>query len=263
MLQELTVAGYTLSMYDMFDALAGLTLLIYILMKTKKYREYLFDTTSDPKGYTVLAFLQLLTLSLVFYRALLLLNGIFADWFTQGNANYYGNLTAWLIVMTLFPIIFGVSPLKTMDLLSPGLPLCLSVAKIACFFAGCCSGFEMPNSWYFNWDTGRHEFPVQLVEALVALALYVFLCRYQKRSRIPGSVFPVYLVLYAVSRFATEFLRGDLPSVFGILNAYQILSVVYALLGGVLLGAVWAHHRGASRRTEASAAACHSEDGQS
>lgn len=243
MLQNLTVAGCTLSMYRMVDTLAGFTLLFYILFQTDKYREYLPAAISDQKKRTVFSFIQLFIMSIVFYRLLLFVNRTFADWFTQENANYYGNLTAWLIVMTLFPVVFRVSPLKTMDLLTPGLPICLFVAKFACFFQGCCSGFEMPNSWYFNQDTGRCEFPVQMVEALVALALLVFLRGYQKRNKIPGSIFPVYLILYAASRFATEFLRADLDNVLGPFDAYQIMSVVYILLGAILLFAVWLYHR--------------------
>lgn len=249
MLPKLTVAGYTLSMYSVFDTLAGLTLLLYILSQTKKYREYLPAAISDQRKRTAFSFFQLLIMSLIFYRLLLLLNHTFADWFTQGNGNYYGNLTAWLLVMTLFPIIFKVSPLKTMDLLSPGLPICLFVAKLACFFHGCCSGFELFGYWYFNRYTIKFEFPVQLVESLVALALFVFLRWYQKRNRILGSVFPVYLILYSASRFLTEFLRADLPNVLGPLDAYQIMSIIYAFLGVVLLSMVRVHHRRISEQT--------------
>ena len=254
MLQEITVAGNTLSLHSVFDALAGLTLGIYILAQTKKYREYLPATTGSKKRLTAMAFFLLVILGLSFFGLLSVLNRAFADWFTRGNANYYGNLTAWLIGMTLLPVIFKVSPLKTMDLLSPGLPLCLSVTKLACFFHGCCSGYEMPGSWYFNQHTERYEFPVQLLESLIALGLFVFLRWYQKRNKITGSVFPVYLTLYAVSRFLTEFFRADLPHVLGTLTAYQILSAVYVLLGGVLLGAVWMYHRASSRGKKVSGA---------
>lgn len=243
MLQTLTFAGYTLTMYSFFDTLAGLTLLTYILEQTEKYREYLHSGISSQRKRTIFAFLQLLIMSLVLYVLLLAINRTFANWFTDGNGNYYGNLTAWMIVMTLFPVIFRVSPLKTMDLLSPGLPLCLFVAKLACFFQGCCSGFEMPGSWYFNQKIGRYEFPVQLVEALVALGLYVFLRWYQKKNKIRGSVFPVYLILYSVSRFLTEFLRADLANVLGPFDAYQIMSIVYMLLGAGFLHMVRIHQR--------------------
>ena len=112
----------------------------------------------------------------------------------------------------------------------------------------------MPGSWYFNQHTERYEFPVQLLESLIALGLFVFLRWYQKRNKITGSVFPVYLTLYAVSRFLTEFFRADLPHVLGTLTAYQILSAVYVLLGGVLLGAVWMYHRASSRGKKVSGA---------
>ena len=254
MLQEITVAGNTLSLHTVFDALGILILLIYILSQSKKYGEYLSTATSNKRNRTAVAFLLLLSMIILLLGLISVLNRAFADWFTRGNANYYGNLTAWLIGMTLLPIIFKVSPLKTMDLLSPGIPLCLFVAKLACFFHGCCSGYEMPGSWYFNQHTERYEFPVQLLESLIALGLFVFLRWYQKRNKITGSVFPVYLTLYAVSRFLTEFFRADLPHVLGTLTAYQILSAVYVLLGGVLLGAVWMYHRASSRGKKVSGA---------
>lgn len=243
MLQELIVAGNTISLYNVFDTLAGLTLFVYILFQAKKYREYLSTTTSDPKRLLTFAFLLLMIMVILLFGLLLILNRTFANWFTDGNANYYGNLTAWLIVMTLLPIIFKVSPMKTMDLLSPGLPLCLFVAKLACFFSGCCSGFEMPGSWYFNQKTERYEFPVQMIEALVALALFPFLRWYQRRNRVVGSVFPIYVIVYSVSRFVTEFLRADFPNVIGPFDAYQVMSVVYVFFGGVLLYAVCRHHQ--------------------
>ena len=252
MLQKLTVAGNKLSLYSVFDMLAGLTLLVYILIQTKKYREYLPTTTSDRRRLPIFAFLQLLTMSLILYWVLSVLNRAFAEWFTHGNANYYGNLTAWLIVMTLFPVIFRVSPLKTMDLLSLGLPLSLFVAKLACFFHGCCSGFEMSNSWYINQETDRYEFPVQLVEALVALAIYAFLRQYQRRNKIPGSVFPVYVLLYAKTRFVTECFRADFANVLGPFDAYQIMSVVYVFLGAVLLCMVRGHHHRGSQKSKES-----------
>ena len=79
MLQELTVAGLTVSMYSVFDTLAGLTLLVYILIQTEKYQKFLPDTTASHRKLTVFAFLQLLIMSLVLYRVLLFLNRTFAD----------------------------------------------------------------------------------------------------------------------------------------------------------------------------------------
>ena len=73
MLQELTVAGITVSMYSVFDSLAGLTLLFYILIQTKKYQKLLPTATTNQRKLAVFAFLQLLIMSLIFYRSLLFL----------------------------------------------------------------------------------------------------------------------------------------------------------------------------------------------
>ena len=240
MLQELNIAGLSISLYNVFDSLAGITLLGYILFHTIPYRDLISHKKErTQRKTTLLAFIQLVIISALCYLMFKTFNRAFADWFTDGNANYYGNLTAWLIVFLIVPKIFKVSSLQAMDLLSPGLPLSLFVAKLACVFHGCCSGFEMNSSFYFNQSTNRHEFPVQLVEALVAFALFFVIRLYQKRNKIPGSVFPVYLILYSISRFITEFFRADLPNVLGSFDAYQIMSVVFLLVGGGLLYFVW------------------------
>ncbi len=235
MLQELNLAGTVIILYDVFNTLAGIVLLGFILLQTAKYRELLPNQSRNRGKRTLAAFGQLLLIGVLLYAVLSYLNQAFAKWFTNGNANYYGNLTAWLIVVSVIPILFKVDPRKVMDLLSPGLPLCLFVAKVACFFYGCCSGFELPGSFYFNQDTGRPEVPVQMIEALVALALFFYLLWYKKRIKLTGSVFPIYLLFYSVSRFFTEFLRADLPDILGPFNAYQVLSIIFALNGLIFL----------------------------
>ena len=239
MLQELSIAGNTISLYNVFNTLSGLILLAFILFQTTKYREFIYTKTTNQKKRTAFAFFQLLIISILLYVLLTVLNRAFANWFTNGNANYYGNLTSWLIIMSLLPSIFRVSPLKTMDLLSPGLPLSLFVAKLACFFHGCCHGFEMTNSFYYNQYTNQHEVPVQLIEAFVAALLFLFLLWYKNKNTIPGSVFPIFLILYSITRFFTEFLRADLPNVLGFLDAYQCMSIIYLFVGGFLLYLVW------------------------
>lgn len=230
MLQNLTIAGMVISLYKVFDTLAGVVLLCFLFLQTAKYRELLPTILKGQRKRTMIVFAELIIISVLLLPLWFFLNRSFAKWFTNGNANYYGNITAWMIVLTLLPIVFKVSPLKTMDLLTPALPLSLFTAKLACFFHGCCSGIEMQGSFYYNQYTERYEFPVQLLEALVALGIFFFL--QIRKKKIPmGEVFPVYLIVYSASRFLTEFLRDDLPRVFSAFNAYQILSVIYFLLG--------------------------------
>ena len=160
-------------------------------------------------------------------------NSTFAKLFTSGNANYFGNLTAWIFTVGLFPILLRISPLKNLDAFTPALPLGLVFVKIACFCFGCCSGFAA-DTFYFNQATNRREFPVQLVESGVALLLLFVLLVYRKRTKHSGTVFPLYLASYSASRFFTEFLRDDFPNVWGPLDAYQIISIVFLVFAMVL-----------------------------
>lgn len=221
------------SLYSVFNILAGITIFAFIFLRYKKYKDAL--GLDEKKHPVMLAFGQMALICVVFFGLFSVLNPSFAKWFTKGNANYYGNLTAWLITMLVIPFVFGVSPLRAMDVLSPALPLSLFVAKIACFFHGCCSGFEMQGGFYYNISNERYEFPVQMLESLVALCLFFFMRYYEKKNKLTGSVFPLYLFVYSITRFITEFFRADLPNVLGPLDAYQILSLIFAIYGGVLL----------------------------
>jgi len=254
MIQYAEIMGYNVSMYDFWNVVSTVVMFVYLMLQAKKFGDIspYVASQSSPKRKMQVSIGELLAIIVVAFVLFMVLNTAFAKWFTQENANYYGSLTAWFIGITGMTVIFKTSPLLAHDIFAPALPIQLFFAKLACLFFGCCSGFEKFGTGYFNWQTRRFEYPIQLVEALVALALFVFLRLYQKRNRIPGSVFPVYLILYSVSRFVTEFFRADLDNVLGPLDAYQILSIVYAFLGAILLVAVWVYHHHGSCRSEKS-----------
>lgn len=232
MLQEISLFGLTVSMYNVFNILSMLILFLYFILKTKRFVNicpHALKQKTAKKQYMV-AFAETAAIFIVGMILLYFLNTGFGKWFTEGNANYYGSLTAWLSAFIIVPLLFGISPLNAADMFTMGLPLSLFVAKIACFFHGCCHSFELSGSFYFNQNTHRSEFPVQLVEAFVALAIYFCLRAFKKK--IPqGDLFPAYIILFSVTRFFTEFLRDDTPDVLGPFNAYQILSVIYAFIG--------------------------------
>ena len=115
-----------------------------------------------------------------------------------------------------------------MDLITPAYPLALTVSKVACYFAGCCRGVEWEKGFY-NPVSRLIEFPAQLLEAGVALLLFVFLLCFKSKFK-KGTVFPIYLLVYSFLRFFTEFTRCE-PSVFMGLKTYQILCIVGVAVG--------------------------------
>lgn len=248
MLQEIDLFGITVKMYNVFNILSMIILFLYFISKTKRFiaicPHALKQNTAGKQ--TLVAVVETLVLFFLGMFLLYFLNTGFGKWFTNGNANYYGSLTAWLLAFIIVPLVYGISPLAASDIFALGLPLSLFVAKLACFFHGCCSSIELSGGFYYNQNTNRYEFPVQLVEAFVALAIYFFLRVYRKK--IPqGDVFPAYIFLFSVTRFFTEFLRDDTPDVLGPFNAYQILSVIFAAISCFLFVSIKAEQ---DRRAE-------------
>ena len=73
------------------------------------------------------------------------------------------------------------------------------------------------------------EFTIQLVEAGLALLIFIFLMAWRKKAK-PGTMFPIYLVIFSGTRFFSEFLRCE-PNVFWRLKIYHILCVIGAVVG--------------------------------
>lgn len=240
MLQELTIGNIDIDMYNVLNYVGIAALYLWAISQCRSFSEICPQArrqTSEKKKLLVSAAV-FCGLTLAGLLLLLVLNQKFGDWFTNGNKNYYGSLTAWLIAFPVLTSFLKISPLKALDLLAPGLPMSLTISKLACVCYGCCYSFEMPGSLYFNINTNRYEFPVQMVEALVAFLIFIFLLWYRTRIYKQGTLFPLYVAVYSGSRFLTEFLRDDLPDVTGGFDAYQILSVVYLIIGLLLFMAV-------------------------
>ena len=241
MLQYYSIGSYTINMYNLINYISAAVLFIYVFSHIREFSA-LLQSLDGRKGSLAKGGALLFLIYTVFSILFFFLNTQFGNWFTNGNKNYFGTLLAWFISFAIVPVIFKISPYRTLDLFSAGLPLQLMIAKIACSCWGCCWGKQMDNSFYYNHNTSRYEVPVQIVEALVAFLLFIYLIYKKKRMWNPqkeGSIFPLYLILYSISRFITEFLRSDLPNVWGKLDAYQVLSIIFMLFGVLLLCLVY------------------------
>lgn len=235
MLKTVDILGTSVKLYDLLNRLGAVCMLVFLILRRDRLRSMSLFTSGTriqikPARAAVGTLIRLVVLMLLFLGLLLTVNPAFGKWFTAGNANYYGTLVAWVLAASVCSVLYLCPPGRFFDLCSPGLPLFLAVSKLACFFDGCCSGFAA-ETFYFNHETNRREFPVQLAESGVALALFILLLIYERKNKRVGTVFPVYVTAYSVSRFLTEFLRDDFPNVLGPLDAYQLMSIVFFALG--------------------------------
>ena len=149
------------------------------------------------------------------------------------HANYFCALFFGPIVVIGAQLIVGMDFRRGTDLLTPFFALDMGLGKIACFCAGCCYGVEWTNGM-FNYNTGRIEFPVQLLEVFVGVLLSAILFFYLTKRKGTGRAYPLYMILYGSTRFFTEFLRGDHIANWMGMKPYQVLC-----LCAVIIGACW------------------------
>lgn len=161
-------------------------------------------------------------------------NGAFGAAFETGG-NYFGLLTVTPIFITIFSVVLFINPLKQLDIFTMCMPVFVFFVKMACFFNGCC--------WGIPWEYGLYnanpyhpgkQVPVQLIEALLGLVILVFLFWYRKRAK-PGTMYPMYLMVYSATRFFSEFTKDDYPDVLGPLKMYHLLCIAGVFVGLLLL----------------------------
>lgn len=81
---------------------------------------------------------------------------------------------------------------------------------------------------------GVPRFPVQLIEAILNLALFVLLFYLLSKGKMKGKLLAVYFSIYPVYRFILEYFRGDeyRGFLFG-LSTSQLISVILLIIVAV------------------------------
>lgn len=122
---------------------------------------------------------------------------------------------------------------KICDMLACVPMLIGSIGCFGCVFAGCCRGY--PFEWgIYNARIHEKVFPVQLLNALIMLAIAGFLIYRAKRNNYisDGLSYPIMLILFGSTRFLTEFLSDNSKMYIG-LSALAIHSILDLLIGSV------------------------------
>lgn len=145
--------------------------------------------------------------------------GSWRDFFTNmyivfGGSVFYGGLLGGMAAGALYLRHRGLSLGTYGDIMAAGTPLFHVFGRLGCFFSGCCYG--VPSVFGVTYHhalvaqaNGVSRFPVQLLEALMNLVLFLVMRRLERTGKYPGRLFGLYLMIYALGRFLLEFLRGD------------------------------------------------------
>jgi phosphatidylglycerol:prolipoprotein diacylglycerol transferase len=150
--------------------------------------------------------------------------------------------------------------LRYLDVVATVLGLGPFLGRWACFLNGDDFGRTSGVSWAVTFPHGSQPFthhvrqglldpladqslavhPVQLYLSLNGLLLFVVFTYLWKRYRFaPGTMFCLYWMAYAVSRFFIEFYRGSLPrTVLGVFNFPQLMTGIVFLAATLGLAAI-------------------------
>jgi len=147
-----------------------------------------------------------------------------------------GAIAGGIIAIELLKWRAGLRGSTGLRLVAP-LAAAIAVGRIGCFFAGLDDmTYGTPTSlpWGVDFGDGVQRHPVQLYEAAVMaafLGLFLLLLR-EEPSTVGRTGFYLFIGVYAVQRFAWEFLK-PYGSVIGPLNLFHLLSlalVAYAFI---------------------------------
>lgn len=245
MFQSIELFGSSIKLYDLINTLGDIAMLVLAVVFLKDF----VQISTLPKAislhtggvkkrdfphYYILFILEILLLKLISSVTVGPLASALSTVFLKTtDPNYFVNIIPFPFVGFLVFVLFKISPLKAFDYMAPVTCVTLIFYKIACFCEGCCYGVETEHG-LFNHNTGRTEFPVQLIEfACAAVMLTVLLILYKKKKR-PGTLYPLFMLMYSGGRFCSDFLRDDYPRILGKMTGYHIQCLI-----GIVLGAVF------------------------
>ena len=183
------------------------------------------------------------------------LGDLFRSW--EGGNVFYGCIIGGLIGSLLYwwrrPFPFW--PMA--DAVAPALAVGIALGRLGCFLNGCCFGVVSDLPWALRFPSGSHvwhdqvdrgilplaaEFslpvhPIQLYAAVAGLIILVALSWYFPRRRRDGEVMALLMILYPVTRWPIESLRGDEQAIFLGMTLSQNISVVLLSLG-LIVGSI-------------------------
>lgn len=137
--------------------------------------------------------------------------------FWQGGLSILGGILGILLIVPFYLRSLHIPILPFFDLVAVYSGLLQAIARVGCFFAGCCFGSATRVPWAIIYTdplcaaplhTSIH--PAPLYSAFLSLCIFVAIkYHFQYVLKKPGELTCVYIILTAVERFIVDFWRAD------------------------------------------------------
>lgn len=152
----------------------------------------------------------------------------------EGGLAFYGAFILGLLAAVIFLRKARIPVLGFLDLVAPAVALGYAVARIGCFFNGCCYGrpTDLPWGVVFPVIDGLRRHPTQIYSVLAGLLIFAFLEWKTRRGiRFPGQIFSLFLIPYGLLRAGIELLRENTQITGGPATA-SLAALALAAAGG-------------------------------
>ena len=235
-----TIGNFEIRWYGIFVALAVVTVVSWTLWQVKRGAHVSYDTV-------ITAAIVGIPSGIIMSRLLHVIDRW--DFYSQNPGQIIGasGLTIYGAVLGAALGIWIYSKFSHInfgylaDQIAPGIILAQAVGRVGCVLNGCCYGIDttIPCAIvYTNPDSlapiGVAVHPTQIYEIIFNLIVFGVLFKLRGRFQPDGSLFLIYLSLYALWRLAIDFIREGTPFLFGLHQA-QVISIIVLAIAVSLL----------------------------
>ncbi len=135
----------------------------------------------------------------------------------QGGLTLYGGIVAGTVAGLMAARRFGLPMWTLADALTPSLALGAAIGRVGCHLNGCCYGRPTSLPWgvvfppdsYAGLEFGNAAVhPSQLYLAGTGLVLFLLTWFLRRRLGVPGTLFWLFIVLFALARIPIDLTRA-------------------------------------------------------
>lgn len=158
--------------------------------------------------------------------------------FYYAGFSAYGGVLGGILALFCFAKLYKIPINKLLNIYIPVLPLLYSVSKLGCFFSGCCYGIEylgfgnIVYTYSNSAPLGTNLFPVQLVESIMNLVIFIYVCIIYKNNIENNKIIRTVFILCGISKFLLEFFRNSWN---GQISSTQFISILFIVIGFIMV----------------------------
>ncbi len=154
-------------------------------------------------------------------------------WFASGKTIMCGMVGAYLAV-EITKYILEIRT-KTGDSFAVPVAVTVGIGRLGCLVAGCCYGVPTSLPWGMRCalTDQLYRHPTQIYESAFHFLMAAVLAGLQRRDLLTGQLVKLYIMVYLVYRFFSEFIRPEADFGLG-LTAYQWFSILLLPVFGLL-----------------------------